>query len=192
MAFITTAQSALFSLLTASTNAAALRVTDLDLRTAPANYKAQLGSFLKALATVVTSLDTALAALRTQYSNVTAAAALNVAGATVTNIAAVPAVPVTITGARVVVAADPAVAPGASPNDLVFKVLKNGSTLVASKTFNNVTALPTAGTSFALTLSSTAADLALAAGDTLSCQIVMNGTTKLNAAVTFTVAAAAA
>ena len=86
MAFITSAQSALFSLLTASTTDAAKRVTDLDLRTAPANYKAQLGSFLKALATVVSSLDAANSgivsdvttiAINTNVKTVTVSAALN-------------------------------------------------------------------------------------------------------------------
>jgi hypothetical protein len=86
MAFITTTQSTLFSLLTASTTDAAKRVTDLDLRTAPANYKAQLGSYLKALATVVTSLDAANSgvvsgittiAINTDNKTVTVDAALN-------------------------------------------------------------------------------------------------------------------
>jgi len=48
-----------FALLTAATSAAAQRVTDLNLRTAPALYKAQLGTYLKELASAVAALDAA-------------------------------------------------------------------------------------------------------------------------------------
>jgi len=51
--------AATFALLTEATNAAAQRVADLNLRTAPANYKAQLGTYLKELAVSVAALDAA-------------------------------------------------------------------------------------------------------------------------------------
>lgn len=190
MAFITTAQSALFSLLTASTNAAALRVTDLDLRTAPANYKAQLGSFLKALATVVTSLDAAVAAARYAYSSAFGATVLANAG-TFSALTAVAPVASTVTRVSLVLSAAPSVAPSTG-NTVVISVLKNGSTTVATKTYNSTVALPGANTEGTLTLSGTAADLALAAGDSLSCQIVVNGTARLACNVVLTVSTAAA
>ena len=53
---------ATFALLTADTLEAAQRVSDLDTRTAPANYKAQLGTFLREMADTITVLDAAYAA----------------------------------------------------------------------------------------------------------------------------------
>lgn len=93
MAFITTAQSAIFSLLTDGSNDAAKRVADLDIRTAPANYKAQLGSFLQALASVVTSLDAANSGIVSGVTTV----AINTAAKTVTVDAALNTKPVVVT-----------------------------------------------------------------------------------------------
>lgn len=112
-------------------------------------------------------------------SNQVAGPEMTPAGTDVTHYVFVADAPCTVTAAKIVQGGTPTVAPAAAPNDLKVEV-KNGATVVATKTYNNVTLLPAAGTFSALTLSGTAANLDLAAGDVLSLVVTQNGLCELN------------
>lgn len=101
------------------------------------------------------------------------------AATTYTNYALVADAAATVVSAKIVFTGVPSTQPTVG-NAVDLTVYKNGATVVASKSYTvNVDA---AGTWVALTLSGTAANLNLAAGDTLSCVVVQNGTARLGTA----------
>jgi hypothetical protein len=124
-----------------------------------------------------------------QYAQSTFAGAALTGAATYTNYPFVADAAATVVSAKVVFTGTPSTQPTVG-NDVVLTVYKNGATVVATKTYSgNVDA---AGTWVALTLSGTAANKQLAAGDTLTCVVVQSGTARLGTAsgVNFLVAMA--
>jgi hypothetical protein len=115
-----------------------------------------------------------------QYAPSTFASASLNAAATYTNYPFVANAAATVVSAKVVFTGTPSVQPGVAPNDLVLTVYKNGATVVATKTYT--AAVDAAGTWVALTLSGTAANLNLAANDTLTYEVKQNGTTRVGTA----------
>jgi hypothetical protein len=114
-----------------------------------------------------------------QYAPSTFAAAGLTAATTYTNYPFVADAAATVVSAKIVFTGTPSTQPTVG-NDVVLTVFKNGATVVATKTYSgNVDA---AGTWVALTLSGTLANKQLAAGDTLSCVVVQNGTARIGTA----------
>lgn len=111
-----------------------------------------------------------------QYTGATVAGAALTGGGTYTAYFHRADAAETVTAAHIVCTGTPSTQPAASPNDLVINV-KKGATVVATKTY--ATNMPAAGTWDALTLSGTPADLDLASGDSLTLEIVQNGTARL-------------
>lgn len=88
----------------------------------------------------------------------------------------------TITGAYIMPSATPDVAPAASPNNCVMLIAKVGGSTIATKTYNNVTTLPTAGAYDSLGALD-ATQKVLAAGDLVSFSCAANGNTDLKGTV---------
>jgi len=111
-----------------------------------------------------------------QYAQSTFAAAALTAATTYTNYSFIADSAATVVSAKIVFTGVPSTQPTVG-NAVDLTVFKNGSTVVATKSYTgNADA---AGTWVALTLSGTAADKQLAAGDRLTFVIVQNGTARL-------------
>lgn len=128
-------------------------------------------------AEALTATSYQIANAREYSSTMIPGGALSVAGSTVASYSFSADAAATVVGAKIVFTGTPDVQPAASPNDLVLTVYKNGATVVATKTY--AVNVPAAGTWAALTLSGTAANKQLAAGDTLTCEVKMNGLCQL-------------
>ena len=111
-----------------------------------------------------------------QYAQSTFASAALTAATTYTNYSFVADAAATVVSAKIVFTGVPSTQPTVG-NAVDLTVFKNGSTVVAAKSYTvNVDA---AGTWVALTLSGTAANLQLAAGDRLTFVVVQSGTARL-------------
>jgi len=139
------------------------------------DYTSKAAVPMKTFVDAVSAQSTVLDNGRIYVSNNVAASFLTPADADKTNYPLVAGAAATVVGASIILDGTPTAAPGASPNDCVIAV-KKGATVIATKTYNNTTALPAAGVASALTLSATPANLDLAAGDVVSVSVTQNGT----------------
>lgn len=111
-----------------------------------------------------------------QYAQSTFASAALTAATTYTNYSFVADAAATVVSAKIVFTGVPSTQPTVG-NSVDLTVFKNGATQVATKSYTgNADA---AGTWVSLTLSGTAADKQLAAGDRLTFVIVQSGTARL-------------
>lgn len=169
---ISAATATLWAKLTGTDNGAVKRVKDLDDRNGNPSTNARLGTLVKTIAEAVTLLNAGQAV---ELHVAIPSGPLGAAGTDIKFPGLYAKSALQCTSARVIQYGAATADPAAGANNCVLEVLKNASTVVATKTF--VAAIPTnAFTEMTLGVD---ANTKLAAGDSLAVRADQNGTTNI-------------